>query len=77
VDFRRFFEWFRECEDAENESSRGAMQQILESLQNNPQDEQLREKLSQFPYDNKQLTAVRYAIATFLYARFFSITGTA
>jgi predicted ATP-binding protein involved in virulence len=65
VDFRRFFEWFRECEDAENESSRGAMQQILESLQNNPLDEQLREKLLQFPYD-KQLTAVRNAITAFM-----------
>ncbi|MEK8017848.1 MAG: AAA family ATPase [Candidatus Parabeggiatoa sp.] len=65
VDFRRFFEWFRECEDAENETSLSAMQQILESLQNNPQDEQLRAKLSQFPYD-KQLTAVRDAIAAFM-----------
>jgi len=61
VDFRRFFEWFREREDAENES----MQQILESLQNNPQDGQLKEKLSQLPYD-KQLTAVRNAIIAFM-----------
>jgi len=61
VDFRKFFEWFREREDAENES----LQQILESLQNNPQDEQLKEKLSQLPYD-KQLTAVRNAIAAFM-----------
>jgi predicted ATP-binding protein involved in virulence len=61
VDFRRFFEWFREREDAENES----MQQILESLQNNPQDEQLKQKLSQLPYD-KQLTAVRNAIVAFM-----------
>ncbi len=66
VDFRRFFEWFRECEDAENESSLGAMQEILASLQNNPQDEQLRAKLSEFPYD-KQLTAVRDAIAAFMF----------
>ncbi len=65
VDFRRFFEWFRECEDAENESSRGAMRHILESLQNNPQDVQLKKKLLQFPY-NKPLTAVRNAIATFM-----------
>ena len=65
VDFRRFFEWFREYEDAENESSLGAIQQILESLQTNPQDVQLREKLSQLPYD-KQLTAVRHAIAAFM-----------
>ncbi len=65
VDFRRFFEWFREREDAENESNLGAMQQILESLQNNPQDEQLKQKLSQLPYD-KQLTAVRNAIAAFM-----------
>jgi predicted ATP-binding protein involved in virulence len=58
VDFRRFFEWFREREDAENES----MQQILESLlQNNSQDKQLKE----LPYD-KQLTAVRNAIAAFM-----------
>jgi len=63
VDFRRFFEWFRECEDAENESSRGAMQQILESLQKNPQD--VREKLLELPND-KQLTAVRNAIAAFM-----------
>jgi len=65
VDFRRFFEWFRECEDVENESSRGAMQQLLESLENHSQDVQLTEKLLQFPYD-KQLTAVRNAIATFM-----------
>ena len=64
VDFRRFFEWFRECEDAENESRRDAMQPILESLQNHPQDV-LREKLSQLPYD-QQLTAVQNAIATFM-----------
>ncbi|RKZ74120.1 MAG: ATP-binding protein [Candidatus Parabeggiatoa sp. nov. 1] len=65
VDFRRFFEWFRECEDAENENGLGAMQQILESLQNNPQAEQLKEKLSQLPHD-QQLTAVRNAIAAFM-----------
>jgi predicted ATP-binding protein involved in virulence len=61
VDFRRFFEWFREREDTENES----MQQILESLKDNYQDERGGGKLSQLPYD-KQLTAVRNAIAIFM-----------
>jgi len=64
VDFRRFFEWFRECEDAENETSRGAMLQILESMQNNPNPASW-EKLSQLPYD-QQLMAVRNAITTFM-----------
>lgn len=62
VDFRRFFEWFRECEDAENENN---VQQILKLVQENPKDEQLKEKLSQLPHD-KQLTAVRNAIAAFM-----------
>lgn len=62
VDFRRFFEWFRECEDAENENN---VQQILKLVQDNPKDEHLNEKLSQLPHD-KQLTAVRNAIAAFM-----------
>jgi predicted ATP-binding protein involved in virulence len=62
VDFRRFFEWFRECEDAENENSLVAMQQILESRQT---EDEYPEKLSRLPYD-KQLTAVRDAIAAFM-----------
>jgi len=62
VDFRRFFEWFRECEDAENENN---VQQILKLVQDNPKDEHLNEKLSQLP-DDKQLTAVRNAITAFM-----------
>lgn len=62
VDFRRFFEWFRECEDAENENN---VQQVLKLVQDNPKDKHLNEKLSQLPHD-KQLTAVRNAIAAFM-----------
>lgn len=64
VDFRRFFEWFRECEDAENETNLAAMQLILESIQKAPKDEH-QQKLPQLP-DDKQLTAVRHAIAAFM-----------
>ncbi|MDM8568743.1 AAA family ATPase [Thiotrichales bacterium HSG1] len=57
TDFQHFFEWFREREDAENEKSRIT----LELIKNNPQ--KIHEK---FLYDDKQLTAVRDAIATFI-----------
>ncbi|KHD07638.1 ATP-binding protein [Candidatus Thiomargarita nelsonii] len=60
VDFRRFFEWFREREDAENENN---LQQIMKLIfEENIPKEQLQDKL---PYD-KQLTAVRNAIAAFM-----------
>lgn len=65
VDFRRFFEWFREREDAENES--GISQDLLErALQNWGLDiwKQLQEiKASS---RDRQLTAVRTAINRFM-----------
>ena len=62
IDFRRFFEWFRECEDAENENN---VQQILKLVQDNPKDEHLNEKISQIQ-DDKQLATVRHAITVFM-----------
>ena len=63
VDFRRFFEWFREREDAENES--GIPQTTLDELQTmlarQPQLQQL-----QASARDRQLTAVRSAIETFM-----------
>lgn len=67
VDFRRFFEWFRDREDTENES--GLSDDILEQLRNVLGDDQdTWAKLSQLKASNKdrQLTAVRSAIYKFM-----------
>ncbi|MEN8216650.1 MAG: AAA family ATPase [Pseudomonadota bacterium] len=68
VDFRRFFEWFREYEDVENERglSEAAMQDILELIQDDPKHEPLRKKLSQLQTPVAELAAVRNAIAAFM-----------
>lgn len=67
VDFRRFFEWFREREDSENES--GISQEVYEQFKSmfNDNDEIL-EKLSAARASSKdqQLTAVRNAISQFM-----------
>lgn len=67
VDFRRFFEWFREREDTENES--GLSDEILEQLRlvlGN--DQETWSKLSEIKASNRdrQLTAVRSAIYKFM-----------
>lgn len=67
VDFRRFFEWFREREDTENES--GISDEVLEQLRSvlgNDQDTW--SKLNELKASSKdrQLTAVRSAIYTFM-----------
>lgn len=67
VDFRRFFEWFREREDSENES--GISQDILNELMQILVDRQdLWERLQQLKASSKdrQLTAVRSAISHFM-----------
>jgi predicted ATP-binding protein involved in virulence len=69
VDFRRFFEWFRTREDAENES--GISNEMLTKLQSTFKDagnEKLWEKLREMQASarDKQLTAVREAIAVFI-----------
>lgn len=67
VDFRRFFEWFREREDSENES--GISQDILNELMQILGDRQdLWERLQQLRASSKdrQLTAVRSAISHFM-----------
>jgi predicted ATP-binding protein involved in virulence len=69
VDFHRFFEWFREYEDVENERNinEDTMQQILELIQDDPKKyEQLRGKLSQFQTSVRELVAVRSAISAFM-----------
>jgi predicted ATP-binding protein involved in virulence len=67
VDFRRFFEWFREREDSENES--GISQEIFEKLSNLlANDNVIWEKLSSLKASarDRQLTAVRTAISSFM-----------
>lgn len=67
VDFRRFFEWFREREDTENES--GLSDDVLEQLKTVlAQDEATWNKLRELKASNKdrQLTAVRSAIERFM-----------
>lgn len=64
VDFRRFFEWFREREDSENESSipQEVLDKILETISNeNDLWHQLKHS-----YRDRQLTAVRSAITTLI-----------
>ncbi len=67
VDFRRFFEWFREREDTENES--GLSDEILEKIRSMLGSEhETWEKLKELKASSKdrQLTAVRSAIYTFM-----------
>jgi predicted ATP-binding protein involved in virulence len=69
VDFRRFFEWFREREDTENES--GLSDDILEKLRSMLGDEDEDDtwtKLKELKASSKdrQLTAVRTAIYNFM-----------
>ena len=65
VDFRRFFEWFRDREDSENESVIPA--DVLEQLQRSlaPNVWQQLQQLQASGRD-RQLTAVRTAIANFM-----------
>ncbi|UBU47705.1 AAA family ATPase [Cobetia amphilecti] len=67
VDFRRFFEWFREREDAENES--GISEEILNHLMDRfGRDPDFRETLQELNSTSRdsQLTAVRKAISSFM-----------
>ena len=67
VDFRRFFEWFREREDTENEST--VSDDVLEKIRTLLKtDEETWAKLSKFRVESKdrQLTAVRSAIYKFM-----------
>ncbi|XYJ11681.1 AAA family ATPase [Telluria sp. B2] len=65
VDFRRFFEWFREREDSENEKS--IPQEIIDALEKSLGKE-IGEKLrkQELSSRDRQLTAVRTAIANFM-----------
>ncbi|WLI10843.1 MULTISPECIES: AAA family ATPase [Pseudomonas] len=67
VDFRRFFEWFREREDSENETgvSSTALSEISEKF---GKDSDIWKTLSQLKASSRdrQLTAVRTAIAAFM-----------
>jgi predicted ATP-binding protein involved in virulence len=67
VDFRRFFEWFREREDSENESliSEDLLGQLLPQLKLSPDQW---ERINEFNASAKdrQLTAVRTAIRNFM-----------
>lgn len=66
MDFRRFFEWFREREDSENEQSFArCSKKILDALDDN---DIARNKVSELMQSSKdrQLTAVRNAIASFM-----------
>ncbi|PNA04558.1 MULTISPECIES: AAA family ATPase [Pseudomonas] len=67
VDFRRFFEWFREREDSENETgiSDSALAEISEKFGPNSEVWQTLSKLKASSRD-RQLTAVRSAIAAFM-----------
>lgn len=69
VDFRRFFEWFREREDTENES--GISQEVLDHLLNSLGEDDGSEfwkNLHQLKISSrdKQLTAVRRAMTNFM-----------
>ncbi|MEY4588161.1 MAG: hypothetical protein RL497_237 [Pseudomonadota bacterium] len=67
VDFRRFFEWFREREDSENES--GLPQDVLDKLLATLGDNQeIWQKLQSVMASSRdrQLTAVRTAISNFM-----------
>jgi predicted ATP-binding protein involved in virulence len=67
VDFRRFFEWFREREDSENES--GLPQDVLDKLLDTLGDDtEVWQKLQALMASSRdrQLTAVRTAISNFM-----------
>lgn len=68
VDFGRFFEWFREREDTENESgvSAESLKMLRKTIGNS--DKNLWKKLEQMHASSRdrQLTAVRSAIAAFM-----------
>ncbi|MFZ6747360.1 AAA family ATPase [Undibacterium sp. Ren11W] len=67
VDFRRFFEWFREREDTENES--GLSEDVLEKLKTMLDEKgSFWEKLEKVRASSRdrQLTAVRTAIVSFM-----------
>ncbi len=67
VDFRRFFEWFREREDVENES--GVSIELIDKLKNTVGDNQKAlDELNILSTSNKdsQLKAVKTAIANFM-----------
>ena len=67
VDFRRFFEWFREREDSENESglSQDVLDKLLETLGDKNDVWQKLQSLVASSRD-RQLTAVRTAISDFM-----------
>jgi predicted ATP-binding protein involved in virulence len=67
VDFRRFFEWFREREDSENESglSQDVLDKLLEALGDNDEVWHRLQSLMASSRD-RQLTAVRTAISNFM-----------
>lgn len=67
VDFRRFFEWFREREDSENESSlpQETLEKLLEAIGDNKEIWQKLQSLMASSKD-RQLTAVRTAISHFM-----------
>ena len=68
VDFRRFFEWFREREDSENES--GISQEVFEhfkSILGNGNEEIIQKLVAaRASSKDQQLTAVRNAISQFM-----------
>lgn len=67
VDFRRFFEWFREREDSENESglTQDVLDKLLATLGDNQEVWQKLQSLMASSRD-RQLTAVRTAISNFM-----------
>lgn len=67
VDFRRFFEWFREREDSENESGlpQDVLDKLLETLGDNNEVWHKLQSLMASSRD-RQLTAVRKAISNFM-----------
>jgi predicted ATP-binding protein involved in virulence len=67
VDFRRFFEWFRDREDAENESgvSKSVMNELRQIFEADPDIWQRLGRLNRSAKD-RQLTAVRTAIHKFM-----------
>ncbi|SEI71326.1 Predicted ATP-binding protein involved in virulence [Allopseudospirillum japonicum] len=67
VDFRRFFEWFREREDAENETGvpQDVLDKLLETLGDNHDVWHKLQSLMASSRD-RQLTAVRTAISNFM-----------
>ncbi len=67
VDFRRFFEWFREREDTENESGipEDLLRQLMPIFAANPEAWERLNQLNASAKD-RQLTAVRTAISQFM-----------